>query len=91
GGGSGHGAGEANGGDSSSGGGGPAGAGAGSASGFGGRGKAAAAAGGVKLTPMEQQVSDLKAQHPGVLLLVECGYRYRFFGEDALAAAKVRG
>ena len=46
--------------------------------------------GGVKLTPMEQQVSDLKAQHPGVLLLVECGYRYRFFGEDALAAAKVR-
>lgn len=49
-----------------------------------------AASGGVKLTPMEQQVSDLKAQHPGVLLLVECGYRYRFFGEDALAAAKVR-
>lgn len=54
-----------------------------------GKGKAAAA-GGVKLTPMEQQVSDLKAQHPGVLLLVECGYRYRFFDEDALAAAKVR-
>lgn len=50
----------------------------------------AAAAGGVKLTPMEQQVSDLKAQHPGVLLLVECGYRYRFFGDDALTAAKVR-
>lgn len=48
------------------------------------------AAGGLKLTPMEQQVSELKAQHPGVLLLVECGYRYRFFGEDALAAAKVR-
>lgn len=51
-----------------------------------GKGKAS---GGVKLTPMEQQVSDLKAQHPGVLLLVECGYRYRFFGEDALIAAKV--
>lgn len=55
-----------------------------------GRGKASAA-GGVKLTPMEQQVSDLKAQYPGVLLLVECGYRYRFFGGDALAAAKVGG
>lgn len=49
-----------------------------------------AATGRVKLTPMEQQVVDLKAKHPGVLLLVECGYRYRFFGEDALAAAKVR-
>lgn len=95
-GGSGRGLGEANAGDSSSGGGGPAGA-AGaskddataSSSRRKGRGKAAGA-GGVKLTPMEQQVSDLKAQHPGVLLLVECGYRYRFFGEDALAAAKVR-
>ncbi|CAM9679686.1 unnamed protein product, partial [Ectocarpus sp. 12 AP-2014] len=55
-----------------------------------GKGKAAAAAAArVKLTPMEQQVVDLKAKHPGVLLLVECGYRYRFFGDDALAAAKV--
>lgn len=53
-----------------------------------GKGKGAAA-GRLKLTPMEQQVVDLKAKHPGVLLLVECGYRYRFFGEDALAAAKV--
>ncbi|CAM9531622.1 unnamed protein product [Ectocarpus sp. 4 AP-2014] len=55
-----------------------------------GKGKAAAAAAArVKLTPMEQQVVDLKAKHPGVLLLVECGYRYRFFGDDALVAAKV--
>eukprot|EP00752_Nemacystus_decipiens_P013477 g11936.t1 len=53
-----------------------------------GKGKSAAS-GRVKLTPMEQQVVDLKAKHPGILLLVECGYRYRFFGEDALAAAKV--
>lgn len=53
-----------------------------------GKGKGATT-GRVKLTPMEQQVVDLKAKHPGVLLLVECGYRYRFFGEDALAAAKV--
>ncbi len=54
------------------------------------KGKGGATAGRVKLTPMEQQVVDLKEKHPGVLLLVECGYRYRFFGEDALAAAKVR-
>lgn len=54
-----------------------------------GKGKAGGASRGVKLTPMEQQVCDLKAKHPGVLLLVECGYRFRFFGEDALAAAKV--
>lgn len=53
-----------------------------------GKGKGAAT-GRAKLTPMEQQVVDLKAKHPGVLLLVECGYRYRFFGDDALAAAKV--
>ncbi|CAM9502310.1 unnamed protein product, partial [Discosporangium mesarthrocarpum] len=38
---------------------------------------------------MEQQVVELKVKHPGVLLLVECGYRYRFFGEDANVAAKV--
>lgn len=54
-----------------------------------GKGKGKGAAAKVKLTPMEQQVVDLKEKHPGVLLLVECGYRYRFFGDDALAAAKV--
>ncbi|CAM9167363.1 unnamed protein product, partial [Scytosiphon promiscuus] len=54
-----------------------------------GKGKGKSTAAKVKLTPMEQQVVDLKEKHPGVLLLVECGYRYRFFGEDALAAAKV--
>ncbi|CAM9530566.1 unnamed protein product, partial [Hapterophycus canaliculatus] len=54
-----------------------------------GKGKGKGTAARVKLTPMEQQVVDLKEKHPGVLLLVECGYRYRFFGEDALAAAKV--
>ncbi|CAM9338769.1 unnamed protein product [Ectocarpus sp. 12 AP-2014] len=66
-----------------------AGGGASSSSSRGKRKAAAAAAAKVKLTPMEQQVVDLKAKYPGVLLLVECGYRYRFFGDDALAAAKV--
>ena len=42
-----------------------------------------------KLTPLEQQVKDLQLRYPDTLLMVECGYRYRFFGEDAIKAAKV--
>ncbi|KAM6943821.1 DNA mismatch repair protein Msh3 isoform 2-T2 [Lycodopsis pacificus] len=34
-------------------------------------------------TPLEQQVIALKQQHKDALLAVECGYKYRFFGEDA--------
>jgi hypothetical protein len=37
----------------------------------------------------EQQVVSLKAAHPGVLLLVEVGYKMRMFGQDAEVAAKV--
>ena len=37
----------------------------------------------IKYTPLEQQVVDIKEQRPDVLLCVECGYKYRFFGEDA--------
>ncbi|KAF0034068.1 hypothetical protein F2P81_014134 [Scophthalmus maximus] len=39
-------------------------------------------------TPLEQQVVQLKQQHKDALLAVECGYKYRFFGEDAEIAAK---
>ncbi|KAJ3603677.1 hypothetical protein NHX12_028421 [Muraenolepis orangiensis] len=39
-------------------------------------------------TPLEQQVVQLKQQHGDALLAVECGYKYRFFGEDAEIAAK---
>ncbi|XP_031712537.1 DNA mismatch repair protein Msh3 [Anarrhichthys ocellatus] len=39
-------------------------------------------------TPLEQQVIALKQQHKDALLAVECGYKYRFFGEDAEIAAK---
>ncbi|XP_069563910.1 DNA mismatch repair protein Msh3 isoform X1 [Brachyistius frenatus] len=39
-------------------------------------------------TPLEQQVIQLKQQHKDALLAVECGYKYRFFGEDAEIAAK---
>lgn len=34
-------------------------------------------------TPLEQQIIQLKQQHKDALLAVECGYKYRFFGEDA--------
>jgi DNA mismatch repair protein MSH3 len=34
-------------------------------------------------------VTDMKSKHPGMILLFECGYRYRFFGSDAEVAAKV--
>lgn len=41
-----------------------------------------------KLTPLERQVLDIKRKHPDTLLVVEVGYKFRFFGEDARAAAK---
>lgn len=42
-----------------------------------------------KLTPLQRQVVDLKRKHPDALLIVEAGYKYRLFGEDARVAAKV--
>lgn len=42
-------------------------------------------------TPLEQQVVELKAKYKDVLLMVEVGYRFRFFGEDAEIAARVLG
>uniref|UniRef100_A0A2P2JHY1 DNA mismatch repair protein MSH3 n=1 Tax=Rhizophora mucronata TaxID=61149 RepID=A0A2P2JHY1_RHIMU len=44
-----------------------------------------------KYTPLEQQVVDLKNKHPDVLLMIEVGYKYRFFGQDAEIAARVLG
>jgi DNA mismatch repair protein MSH3 len=49
---------------------------------------AAGKKGGSKLTPMEKQVLDIKHKHPDTLLVVEVGYKFRFFGEDARVAAK---
>ncbi|KAJ2892165.1 Mismatch repair protein msh3, partial [Coemansia aciculifera] len=46
---------------------------------------------GIKYTPLEQQVLEAKEQHPDVLLAVEVGYKYRFFGEDARIASRVLG
>ncbi|KAK4985422.1 Mismatch repair protein msh3 [Elasticomyces elasticus] len=53
-----------------------------------GRRGAAQKKSGSKLTPMEKQVIEIKRQHMDTLLVVEVGYKYRFFGEDARIAAK---
>jgi len=55
------------------------------------KGKGAAKKGGSKLTPMEKQVMDIKRVHMDTLLVVEVGYKFRFFGEDARIAAKELG
>jgi DNA mismatch repair protein MSH3 len=44
-----------------------------------------------KLTPMELQMLDIKRKHMDTLLIVEVGYKFRFFGEDARVAAKALG
>jgi hypothetical protein len=42
------------------------------------------------LTPLEKQVQALKAAHPGVVLVVEVGYKYHLYGTpDAEVASKV--
>ena len=38
---------------------------------------------------MEQQYLSIKAKYPDAILFIECGYKYRFFGEDAEVASKV--
>lgn len=43
----------------------------------------------VKLTDMEHQVWELKKDHLDKLLLVQVGYRYKFFGEDAQIASRI--
>ncbi|KAJ7940789.1 muts domain V-domain-containing protein [Mycena leptocephala] len=42
-------------------------------------------------TPLEKQVLRLKQDNPRVLLMIEVGYKYKFFGEDAKVAAKELG
>ncbi|KAH8432636.1 mismatch repair protein MSH3 [Aspergillus melleus] len=52
------------------------------------KGRATAKKGGSKLTPMEKQVIQIKHKHMDTILVVEVGYKFRFFGEDARVAAK---
>lgn len=47
--------------------------------------------GGNKLTPMEKQVIEIKNAHMDTVLVVEVGYKFRFFGEDARIAARELG
>ncbi len=56
-----------------------------------GRKGVASKKGGSKLTPMEKQMLDIKRKHMDTLLVVEVGYKFRFFGEDARIAAKELG
>ena len=44
-----------------------------------------------KLTPMENQILDIKRKHMDTILIVEVGYKFRFYGEDARIAAKELG
>ncbi|KAF9466351.1 DNA mismatch repair protein MSH3 [Collybia nuda] len=39
-------------------------------------------------TPLELQVLQLKKDHPGTVLMIEVGYKYKFFDDDASVAAK---
>lgn len=41
-----------------------------------------------KLTPMEKQFLDIKRANVDTVLIVEVGYKFKFFGEDARVAAK---
>jgi DNA mismatch repair protein MSH3 len=45
--------------------------------------KISAAASKAKLTPLERQYVEIKKEYPETLLLIEVGYKFRFFGEDA--------
>lgn len=43
----------------------------------------------VTYTPLESQFVALRKKHPDKLLVVECGYKYRMFDEDASVASKI--
>ena len=43
------------------------------------------------MTTFQFQIIELKQKYPKLLLFIECGYRYRFFGKDAEIAASVLG
>ena len=40
-------------------------------------------------TPLEKQILSLKSQNPDTILLVEVGYKLKFFGDDAIVASRV--
>ncbi|OBA20456.1 hypothetical protein METBIDRAFT_78831 [Metschnikowia bicuspidata var. bicuspidata NRRL YB-4993] len=44
---------------------------------------------GPPLTPLEQQFRDLKSRHTEKVLAIQVGYKYKFFGQDAVVAAQL--
>jgi DNA mismatch repair protein MSH3 len=42
-----------------------------------------------KFTPLERQYVEIKKQYPDTLLLIEVGYKFRFFGEDAKVSGDI--
>ncbi|SCU77570.1 LANO_0A00716g1_1 [Lachancea nothofagi CBS 11611] len=42
-----------------------------------------------KLTPLDQQVKDLKLQHMDKVLAVRVGYKYKFFAMDAVVVSQI--
>ncbi|RXW20992.1 hypothetical protein EST38_g4863 [Candolleomyces aberdarensis] len=46
---------------------------------------------GKSYTPLELQVRQLKIDNPGTVLMIEVGYRYKFFGDDAKVADRELG
>lgn len=39
-------------------------------------------------TPLETQILELKRAHPGMVLLIEVGYKFKFYGDDAHLASR---
>lgn len=46
-------------------------------------------AGSSKLTPLDQQVKDLKLQHLDKILAIQVGYKYKFYCQDAVIVHKI--
>jgi DNA mismatch repair protein MSH3 len=44
-----------------------------------------------KLTPMELQYLEIKRKHLDTVIVMEVGYKFKFFGEDARTASKALG
>ncbi|CAL51618.1 DNA mismatch repair protein MutS-like,N-terminal [Ostreococcus tauri] len=44
-----------------------------------------------KMTPLELSVKAFKAKYPGTLLMIEVGYKFHFYGDDARDASKTLG
>lgn len=43
----------------------------------------------LKCTALEKQYLEFRSEYPDALLLIECGYKYRFFGKDAETVSEI--